>query len=69
MQATISKSSSPIWRAIVAGHEALAAGMIKRVGDGSTVSVWEDKWIPGSGLLDYPLCFSRPTAQFNMLMS
>lgn len=46
MAATIPKTASPIWRAIVAGRKALELGLIKRVGDGSTISIWEDKWIP-----------------------
>jgi hypothetical protein len=31
----------------VAGREALQLGLLKRIGDGSTVSVMDDKWIPG----------------------
>jgi hypothetical protein len=31
----------------MAGKEALQLGLIKRIGDGLTVSVWNDKWIPG----------------------
>ena len=48
MHATIPKSASATWRAIVAGRSALKAGLISRVGDGSTISVWEDNWIPGT---------------------
>jgi hypothetical protein len=29
-------------------HKKVAAGLIKRVGDGTTISIWEDRWIPGS---------------------
>jgi hypothetical protein len=48
LQATVPNWSSATWRAIVVGREALQLGLIKRIGDGSTVSVWTDKWIPGS---------------------
>ena len=48
MHAPILKSDSATWRAIVAGKNALRTGLISRVGDGSTISVWEDKWIPGT---------------------
>jgi hypothetical protein len=48
LQATVPNRSSATWRAIVVGREALQLGLIKRIGDGSTVSVWTDKWIPGS---------------------
>ena len=42
------KSASATWKAIVAGRNGLKTGLISRVGDGSTISVWEDKWIPGT---------------------
>ena len=53
MTATIPKTASPIWRAIVAGREALELGLIKRVGNGSTISIWEDRWIPGSSTMTH----------------
>ena len=43
--ATVPKAAPATWRAIVAGREALDAGLIKRVGTGSTISIWEDRWI------------------------
>ena len=39
-------SASAIWRTIIAGWEALEAGVVQRVGDGSTINAWTDKWIP-----------------------
>ena len=51
MEATVPKTSSAIWRAIVAGRAALHAGLIKRVGDGSTISIWHDRWILGLATL------------------
>jgi hypothetical protein len=48
LEASVLKSASATWKTIVAGREALQTGLIKRVGDGSTISIWEDKWIPGS---------------------
>jgi hypothetical protein len=47
MQAGIPRRSSAIWRSIIAGRTALEKGMIKRVGDGSSISIWTDKWILG----------------------
>jgi hypothetical protein len=35
-------------RAIVAGREALTTGLIKRVGDGTHIGTWEDRWIPST---------------------
>ncbi|XP_073358359.1 uncharacterized mitochondrial protein AtMg00310-like [Aegilops tauschii subsp. strangulata] len=48
MHAYVPKSMSATWRAIIAGREALQAGLIKRVGEGNSIDVWADKWIPGT---------------------
>jgi hypothetical protein len=48
LQANIPRSASATWRAIVAGRQALQAGLIKRVGSGSSISIWTDQWIPES---------------------
>jgi hypothetical protein len=48
IQATVPRSASTTWRAIVVGREALQDGLIKRVGSGKSISIWEDKWIPDS---------------------
>jgi ribonuclease HI len=47
LQATLPRNASATWRAIIAGREALQQGLIKRIGSGLTVDVWNDKWIPG----------------------
>jgi hypothetical protein len=47
LHATVSNKPSATWRAIVAGKDALQLGLIKRIGDGASTSVWHDKWIPG----------------------
>lgn len=47
LDARAHRHASATWRAILAGREALNVGMIKRIGDGSTVSIWRDRWIPG----------------------
>jgi hypothetical protein len=31
----------------VAGREGLQLGLLKRIGDGSSVNVWQDAWVPG----------------------
>ena len=48
LQATVPRRSSATWRAIVAGRTALETGLIKRVVNGLNISVWTDKWIPGT---------------------
>ncbi|KAE8789864.1 Alanyl-tRNA synthetase [Hordeum vulgare] len=47
-RATVPHSASATWRAIVAGREALNLALIHRIGDGSSVSVWDDRWIPST---------------------
>ena len=39
--------STATWRAIVAGRGALETGLLRRIGDGSSVRIWEDRWLPG----------------------
>jgi hypothetical protein len=37
------------WRSILKGVKLLKEGVIKRVGDGSTISIWSDPWVPREG--------------------
>lgn len=37
---------SYVWRSILKGLEVLKEGIIWRIGDGATVKIWEDPWIP-----------------------
>ena len=46
MQASVPRVSSAVWRAIVVGREALQPGLLRRVRNGQSISIWEDKWIP-----------------------
>ena len=48
MSATAPRAASRTWRAILAGREALKLGLIKRVGSGQSISIWEDNWLPNS---------------------
>lgn len=42
------KGSSPsyIWTSILAAKEFLCQSLVWRIGDGATVRVWEDSWLP-----------------------
>jgi hypothetical protein len=51
MEASAPRTASRTWRAILVGREALAKGIIKRVGTGESISIWDDNWIPNSGTL------------------
>jgi ribonuclease HI len=46
LTSTRKKHSSHTWRAILAGREVLSQGLIKRVGDGNSIDIWNDRWIP-----------------------
>jgi hypothetical protein len=45
MRATREKHASSTWRAILAGHEALQHGLIRRVVNGESIEIWRDRWI------------------------
>jgi hypothetical protein len=48
LEARTKRNSSHVWRAILHGREVLKEGLIKRVGDGSTIRAFEDPWIPAN---------------------
>lgn len=49
------RNSSHVWRAILHGREALCKGLIKRVGDRTTICAFDDPWIPAN-MNGRPLC-------------
>ena len=38
--------ASATWRAIISGRESLVEGIDQRVGDGTSINPWTNKWIP-----------------------
>ncbi|KAL6125577.1 hypothetical protein ACLB2K_073633 [Fragaria x ananassa] len=44
--APIGPKTSFIWRSLVWGKELLCAGIRWRVGNGTAIRIWEDKWLP-----------------------
>ena len=46
LDATLGPHPSQIWRAILDGRYVLAQGVIRRIGDGETTSIWDHNWIP-----------------------
>lgn len=43
---TRKKHSSHNWRAILVGREVLTQGLIKRISNGTSTSIWRDRWLP-----------------------
>jgi ribonuclease HI len=46
LQAEEMSGISYAWRSILKGIELLKKGIIKRVGDGTTINIWDDPWLP-----------------------
>jgi hypothetical protein len=50
MEASSCNGASYAWRSIQRGLQVIRNGMIWRIGNGSSVNIWRDPWIPlGSG--------------------
>ena len=46
MEATESQPWSYAWRSILKGREVLKEGMRWMIGDGSSIRIWSDSWLP-----------------------
>ncbi|CAL9005798.1 unnamed protein product [Prunus brigantina] len=46
MQASLGSSPSMIWKSILWGHEVIEDGLIWMVGNGASIHVFQDRWIP-----------------------
>jgi hypothetical protein len=44
-QITLGSQPSYAWRRVLAGRDLFREGMVWSIGDGKSVSIWEDKWI------------------------
>lgn len=51
LEAELGSNPSQIWRAIIDGRDILCQGIIKRIGNGLSTNIWNDNWIPRSGLM------------------
>lgn len=40
------KHASHNWRAILAGRDVLSRGIIRRIGNGVSTNIWNDRWLP-----------------------
>jgi hypothetical protein len=48
LNVVLKKGSSFTWQSIMSGLKTFKHGCIWRVGDGSTINVWADQWVPSS---------------------
>ena len=55
MEAPDSSSGSCAWRSILKGREVLARGARWRVGNGKSIKIWDDPWLPS---LEHPRILS-----------
>jgi hypothetical protein len=46
LQAEYQAGISYAWRSVLKGINLLKKGIIKRVGDGTTINIWQDPWLP-----------------------
>jgi len=46
LTSTRKKHASQTWRSILAGHDVLMKGLIRRIGSGASTHIWRDRWLP-----------------------
>lgn len=46
MESNLGRNSSYAWRSIWKAKSILKEGLLWRIGDGSSIKIWEDSWIP-----------------------
>lgn len=46
MESSLGSNPSYVWRSLSWGKELLERGLCRRIGDGSTVDIFRDRWIP-----------------------
>lgn len=51
LDAELGSHPSQVWRAVHAGLSMLKQGLIRRIGDGETTSVWVHSWLPRDNML------------------
>lgn len=51
LQSDLGSHPSQVWRAISAGLSVLKQGLIRSVGNGRSINIWDDNWLPRDNLL------------------
>jgi hypothetical protein len=49
LQASLGRNPSYAWRSIFKAKAIIEKGMLWRVGNGETIKIWGDRWLPNSG--------------------
>jgi hypothetical protein len=68
--AELGRHPSFIWRSIWNARKLLVEGLIWRVGDGSQIGIWRDRWVPMAigGVLQSPVCILGREAKVSELL-
>jgi hypothetical protein len=53
LESEIGKRPFYIWRSFMAAKDIFSHGIIWRIGDGKSIKVWEDNWLPNIGSLSF----------------
>lgn len=48
LNARVPANASWFWKSVTSARYPLEYGLRKRIGDGKSMDIWEDKWIPRS---------------------
>lgn len=46
LEAGLPRNASWFWQNVMAAREVIKIGIMKKVGDGKSVNIWKDCWIP-----------------------
>lgn len=53
LASVLGKRPSFIWRSFMAAKDLLSCGLIWRIGDGNSINIWGDRWLPNIGPLNF----------------
>lgn len=63
LESKIGSSLSYIWQSVWESREIIKAGTQWRVGDGKSINIWEDSWLPDGG--EWRIQSERPSSLGN----
>lgn len=49
LNAGLGRNPSFVWRSILASKNLIGMGSVLKVGNGETINIWDDPWIPETG--------------------